>query len=96
MKARIKPLSGKYYGTKVKVFDQHGSFTIELWDNDDFLPSVRECEDSGITQQQWIDNEIIDGFHAKEILEICDSHFESDLTYNRALKLVKLINGVEE
>jgi hypothetical protein len=98
MKAKIMPLRGKYYGTEIKIFDEDGTDEIKLWDSGDFIPSERELKACGLTLKQWVDNEEValdDGktlAKAKDILEICDSHFESDLTYKRALKIVTAIN----
>jgi len=101
MKAILKPLDGKYYGTKIEIhFDDGGDKSIiELWDSGDFEPSIRELELYGYTQEQWGKNELVEnGYGGKtpirEMDLVCDSHFESKRTYERASKLVSLINGV--
>ena len=100
MKAILKPLEGKYYGTEIEIDFEDGKANevIKLWNIDGYEPSVRELESNGYTQQQWDNNEQVDcGFGEKiEIRKmdlICDSHFESKLTYERALKVIRLING---
>jgi hypothetical protein len=99
MKATLKPLTGKYYGTEVVIDFQDGESVevLKLWNNSDFQPSVRELDKHGYTQEQWDNNEEVDnGWGGKtEIRKMdltSDSHFESKLTYERALKLVNLIN----
>lgn len=99
MKAVLKPLDGKYYGTTIEVdFEDGGDKeTFKLWDSGDFTPSIRELESLGYTEEQWINNELVDnGWGGKiPIIEmdiVSDSHFESKLTYERALKIVSLLN----
>lgn len=102
MKAILKPLHGKYYGTEIQInFEDGGETeTFKLWDSGDYTPSVRELESMGYTQEQWDNNEPIDDGYTndgkipiREAGLICDSHFESKLTYERALKLLNLINN---
>ena len=100
MKAILKPLKGKYYGTEIEIHFEDGEEkeVVKFWNSGDFEPSVRELEQHGYTQVQWDKNEEVDnGWGGKtEIRKMdltCDSHFESRLTYERALKLVRLING---
>ena len=100
MKAILKPLKGKYYGTEIEIHFEDGEEkeVLKFWNSGDFEPSVRELERNGYTQEQWDKNEEVDnGWDGKTEIRkmdlICDSHFESRLTYERALKLVRLING---
>ena len=100
MKAKLKPLNGKYYGTEIEIEFEDGSDNevIKFWNTDGFEPSIRELESNGITQKQWDNNELIDNgwdgkSKAKEMDIICDSHFESKLTYERALAVVSALNG---
>lgn len=106
MKAILKPLNGKYYGTEIQInFEDGGDTeTFKLWDSGDYEPSVRELESMGYTQQQWDNNELVSEGYSDEKGNpymvpirsaglICDSHFESKLTYQRALKLLNLINN---
>lgn len=100
MKAILKPLEGKYYGTKIEIHFEDGKEkeVVKFWNNGDFEPSVRELEKHGYTQEQWDKNEEVDdGWNGKtkirEMDVVCDSHFESRLTYERALNFVRLINS---
>ena len=76
MKAKILPLEGKYYGTIVEITYKGYKYQIELWGDADFEPSERELAKWG----------------GKDDFEICDSHFESKITYELAKLLVNLIN----
>ncbi len=103
MKAKLKPLRGKYYGTVIDVdFDDGGGDSIELWDCADFQPSDRELAEAEITREQYNNNEVVDhdslfgDIPARDALEVCDGHFESQKTYERALKLIAAINSYEE
>ncbi|MBQ19132.1 MAG: hypothetical protein CMD31_00090 [Flavobacteriales bacterium] len=61
MKAELKPLKGKYYGTKIKVIDDNGTEAyIEIWDSGDYTPSKRELEADGYTERQWEENALVD------------------------------------
>ena len=71
MKARIRPLDGKYYGTIVEIDYDGFDYSFELWNSADFKPSER----SGYDEE-----------------DICDGHFESQKTYDLAMKIVGLIN----
>lgn len=95
MKATLLPLRGKYYGTLIEIEDGF-KYTISLWHSGSFEPSDRELE--GITIEQWRNNEEVNlaGYGyipAKEIVEICDEHFESRETYALALKIVEKLNS---
>ena len=93
MKATLLPLLGKYYGTEIEVdFEDNPNSNkeiITLWDSTGFVPSIRYLEYYDYTQEDWDKNKVCEDF-------ICDSHFESKLTYERALKLVNLINSSKE
>lgn len=102
MKAELKPLIGKYYGTEIEIdFEDGGEKeTIILW-NHDTEPSIRELERYGYSQTQWENNvEVDNGFNGKSKIKdldlFSDGHFESKLTYERALKLVSLINSIKK
>jgi hypothetical protein len=99
MKAILKPLEDKYYGTEIELHFDDGEEkeVIKFWNSGDFEPSIRELERLGYTQEQWDKNEKVDnGCGGKTEIRkmdlICDSHFESRLTYERALKFLRLIN----
>lgn len=98
MKATLMPLIGKYYGTKIELrFDNGDREHIKLWNSGDYEPSIREIKSWGYTQEQWDNNEIIESGYdgtgpIRSLGLICDSHFESKLTYERAMKIVNAIN----
>lgn len=99
MKAELKPLKGKYYGTKIKVTDDNGTeATIEIWDSGDFTPSKRELESYGYTEQQWEENALVDSgwdteIPIRETDIVCDSHFESKQSYELALKIIEKLEA---
>ena len=99
MKAKILPLKGKYYGTIISITDHAGKVhEIKFWDNGDFTPSDRELERHGFTREQWQENVLVEsGWGIREpvqqVLEICDSHFESQKTYKLCLQIVDAINS---
>jgi len=98
--AEILPLDGKYYGTRVVVnFKDDDSSEIKLWYNGTFHPSTREIESYGYTKEQYDEGEIVeDGWggqsSVKDIIEICDSHFESEETLTLAQFIVGAINAI--
>ena len=93
MKAKLLPLLGEYYGTDIEIdfedVPECNKEIITLWDTTGFVPSIRYLKCYDYTQEDW-DKNIVDRDF------ICDSHFESKLTYERALKLVNLINSSKE
>ena len=102
MKAKLEPLNGKYYGTKITVTSDSGTdYQITIWDNGDYVPSQREL-DGMCTVQEWIDNAWLPsepnyegghGMYAKEACEVCDSHFESRETHELALQIIERLNA---
>lgn len=99
MKAKILPLNGKYYGTRIVITDDNEhEYEITLWNCAEHEPSDREL-DGVCTIEEWRRNKPIyseqDGmaYMARDIVEVCDSHFESRATYALAQKLVGLINN---
>jgi hypothetical protein len=101
MKVELKPLKGKYYGTKIKVLDDNGvEASIEIWDDGDCTPSKRELEANGYTEQQWLENALVDSgwndsrIPIREMDIVCDSHFESKQSYELALKIVEKLSRV--
>jgi len=100
MRATLRPLEGKYYGTEIELHfeDGEGKEVIKFWNSGDYTPSIREIESWGYTPEQWDDNEIVDDgdgtmVQIRKLGLICDSHFESKLTYERAIKIVNVINS---
>lgn len=61
MKAIIKPLEGKYYGTIVEITEgPYKGHEINIWisvGEKGPEPSIRELEGCGITQEEWDHNE---------------------------------------
>lgn len=101
MKAELKPLKGKYYGTKIKVIDDNGTEAdIEIWDSGDYTPSKRELEANGYTEEQWQENALVGSgwddtkIPIREMDIVCDNHFESKQSYELALKIVEKLNCV--
>ena len=96
MKATIRPLRGKYYGTIVDLPDVAGS--IKLWFASG-TPSRRELEQLGYTQEQWDRNEPVnDGWDSPTPIRqivMCDSHYECNKTLKIAEAIVKALEGVE-
>jgi len=99
MKALLLPLDGsKYYGTQVKILGDAGeTYVINIWNSGSWEPSDRECGLAGITIDQWRTNESIpvrpgESYPARDLLEICDGHFESRETHALAEELVRRIN----
>ena len=100
MKAKLRPLRGKYYGTEIEIDFEDGSDieVIKFWNTDGFEPSIRELNKQFITQEQWDNNVIVDDgwggkINVRELDLMYDSHFESKLTYERALKVIEVINN---
>ena len=104
MKAKILPLDGKYYGTKVEIVDDDGNdFTITLWNSCGWEPSDRELGDK-CTIKQWRDDVVLpydDGWgnptvRAKDWVDLNSGHFESRGTYRMARAIADLINGASK
>lgn len=98
MKAKLAPLKNKYYGTCIDLqVSKYETTGIEIWCSHENIPSTRECAQYKITQQQWINNAPIKTqggtYPAKEILEICDSHFESEFTFQLAQHILKSLES---
>lgn len=100
MKAKLIPLNGKYYGTKIEIdFDDKGQIeTLLVWETSNYNPSIRQLYKMGYTKKQWDNNEFVkDGYGGlipiRELGIINDNHFENELSYERSLKIVNLING---
>lgn len=104
MKAEIAPLEGKYYGTEIRIIglpfpctNYNGTCAFTIWYSANYQPSDRELDKAGITREDYNNNSLIecgDGetLPARAFLEICDSHFESQFTYELAQLIVHAIN----
>lgn len=102
-KAKLLPLKGKYYGTKVELpCGQEITFWltfVEREDNKAYVPSDRELAAEGITREQWDSNELVETtafgetyyVAARELVEACD-HFEDQHSYEVALAFVEMYN----
>lgn len=103
MKAKLLPITDKYYGTIIELDfeDGTGKETMVLWCTNDennykIVPSIRELEIHSFDEKQWIDNELVewDGemipIRATDI--VVDCHFEDKVTYEKALKIIDLLN----
>lgn len=79
---KVAPLTGKYYGTH--ILDADGDEVAEFWDHSydhPSHPSVREKAAFGDwTEEAWADY-------------CCDSHWESERDYARALAIVEAMNA---
>ena len=99
MNAIIKPLDGKHYGTIVEV---EGKWEINVWIAKG-KPSKRQLEEWGISEQEWDTNVWNEGKKPEEneyfTLEtpqqmICDSHWESEVSYKTASAIVEALKGI--
>lgn len=101
MKAELLPLDGKYYGTVIRITGDDGyTHIIKLWQCGSWVPSDRECAAAGITIDQWQANANVtldngETWPAKELLEICDSHFESRETHAMAEQIVRCLTSTD-
>lgn len=99
MKAKLKELEGKYYGTVVEIEYNDGKNVlkgeVEIWLAYG-APSIREIKAAGVTKAQWDSNAIIEGTGgetAQSVLDICDSHYETENSLTAAEALVNAINS---
>lgn len=99
MKAKLLPLEGKYYGTKVEIdFEDEGDKEVlTLWDTTGFELSIREIEKTGYSIEEYNNNPVIEHewfgkSRLQDLLAPSDSHFESKLTYERALAIIEKLN----
>jgi hypothetical protein len=109
MNAIIKPLDGKYYGTVVEITDgPYAGHEVVLWisvGKCDLEPSIRELDKYGITQEQWNENPKMPDYEAlflpgspitaREVVDICDSHFEGRVAYEAALGLIDVLKKIK-
>jgi hypothetical protein len=90
MKAELKPLAGKYYGTEIEITDGPlKDLSFKLWKSTG-NPSDRELEKNDYTREQ-LDKK-------KELLMdlICDCHYESQETYQLAKDIVGFLNTTND
>lgn len=105
MKAKLLPLEGKYYGSTIEI-DMERNYPdnilhIEVWYNGNYEPSERELAKYDVSQEEWDLDKLREprdyGLYgiiksAKELLDICDSHFESKETYELCNKIIHFLN----
>lgn len=82
VKAEVRPLSGKHYGTTVKLIIATRAYDINVWIPLG-PPSEADLESWGVTQQQWMENvEVDDGWGGAEPIQRmypCDNHYQSEV-----------------
>ncbi|MFW5847992.1 MAG: hypothetical protein ACOCVF_03665 [bacterium] len=102
MKAKLLPLSGKYYNTKIELIDNDLSTEIELNIRGNREPSIREIRKFGDFSRkdyenniQIRDSEAGDFVGLKNLIHqsISDDHYETKDTYDFCTKLLKIINN---
>ncbi len=96
--AVVKPLNGKYYGTKIAILIEENEIELEVWISDGSI-SDRFLQSWGFTRQQWEENIEIasiddpeDGEPIRSII-CCDSHYESETSYRIATMLAKKLSS---
>jgi len=69
--AKLLPLDGKYYGTKIEINFANGDKTeFDIWYSGSYIPSERYLEKYGYTKHQYKNNELVDnGWGIKVLLE---------------------------
>lgn len=102
-KAKLLPLSSKYYGTEVML--ENGSI-ITFWIPDeleDNMPSVRELAKFNATEQDWLDNNTITNVDMKGKKYKCtlketgafdDSHYEDKHSLKIAEAFIEMYNAM--
>lgn len=102
MNATLEPLEGKYYGTVVRVHYGPGEYEyreVNFWFSDlsKSRPSTREM--GTITVEEWEKNPLTDYVNEDgekmtihEIVNICDSHWESQMALDLAELFIKAVN----
>lgn len=85
--ASIRPLDGKYYGTKIQIeYGADEPIIINIWKSTGKL-SKRQCEYWCIKEGQETEPEI-------RLSYLCDNHYESALTFMVADLLVNRLNNM--
>jgi hypothetical protein len=99
MRAKLLPLKGKYYGTEIEIEYKGEVIKISLWKTKG-KPSERELQKSGYTKKQWDDNvHVDDGWGGKTSIRnivTCDTHHESQYTYELAQEIVSRLTDDQE
>lgn len=97
IEAKLLPLKGKYYGTRIDAISDNSQAGITVWAHKDSNPSDRELAQCGYTREQWDANSLVnDGSGGSALIYdldlFIDDHFETQKDYELALELVKRIN----
>ena len=102
--ARLEPLKGKYYGTRVGYDIGDGrDRSIEIWCNTG-RPSDREILSWGMTLEEYINDtepKFDDGWGGKYTAKeyagemLCDSHHETQYSLLIATAIASALNGME-
>jgi hypothetical protein len=82
IKAELAPLGGKYYGSDVIINSDDIRSEIRFWKTYGYPPSKRQLEYWGMSLEE-----------ATADLMMCDSHYESEYTYQLCMELIGRINS---
>lgn len=100
VKCNLEPLKGKYYGSSLEVEWNGHTYTLNLWERVTYTPSKRELDSHGLTEQQWLGDELTDVDYwdasngkatAREVLDTADGHYEDKGTYEFLMKLKEIL-----
>lgn len=102
MRAELIPYDSKYYGTIVRVFTEDTYYDLTIWDTSSSVPSIRQIKyrNGDLTQIDYDSNIEIESYIYQNELNAIqdeikpfDSHFETKISYERALELIQKINS---
>jgi hypothetical protein len=107
LKAKLKNLEGKYYGTIIEIIDEETSKVVTTINvgrvENSYTPSARELELYELTEQQWEENYLIPNPNCEEMSYsyipcqkanlFVDSHYETKETYEIAREIVEKFNS---
>ena len=104
MRAKLVEYKSKYYGTKIQIYfsdDEYDFEEVVIWNSGSTKPSIRQIKyrNNVLTQEDYDNNIEIESYtnHGEfrpiqEEIVPTDSHFETEESYLRALKLIETIN----
>lgn len=81
IKARLLPLKGKYYGTRVEIETLDGTEIMQIWVKGNRRPSARQLTQINMTEEE-----------ANEDGCFCDEHYETSISYWLANSIIDAIN----
>lgn len=96
LKASIRELGGKYYGTEVEIVDTLSPINpelVQIWVMGDYEPSERELQ---LMRDSLTDGNLPSIYRNEEEMRadwFCDGHYETTLSLRIAQAIVKEING---